>query len=133
LLGCFLWFGIVAHVEAGAAQIAPTAPSAPVAPVVVATNTATAASTPVAPIAPSQQAPSAQVAPIAPIAPPANPAPAATTVYPNSLITEGSNYLGTNSAFWITNPPYGNAVSGYTNRLIYQNSLTNAVSPVAGH
>lgn len=108
--------------NAPTASVAPTPPPAPVAPVGIA---------PIAPIAP--------VAPIgsstlAPAAPPVIPAPIAPTapggasgagyIYaPGAAVSGYTNNISaggkTNSVYWITNSPYGNPTSGYTNKSIH--------------
>jgi len=127
LAGCLVNFSFIADVMAGAAAVAPLAPSASVAPAAtVSTNTAIAPSAPTAPVGSSPIAPAAQAAPVASIAPPANPAPAApASVPPNATNAVMPYYLNTNTMHWLTNPPNGNPAIGYTNHLIFKNSLTN--------
>jgi hypothetical protein len=101
--------GTTPIVLAGSATVAPTAPAAPSAPVASSPSEPTASVAPTAPIAPSPLAPTA---PTAPEAPPASTAPSAPV--PNQT-TNITGYGNTNSVYWITNAPYGNPVSGYTN------------------
>jgi hypothetical protein len=104
-------FGVEPLILAGIAPIAPTAhtaPSAPVAP--------SPADGPAPPIAPSPVGPTAPIAPAAPQAPAAAPAVTAPSAAVPSIHTNVvARYGNTNSVYWITNAPYGNPVSGYTN------------------
>ncbi|MGH7943095.1 MAG: hypothetical protein ACREFR_18710 [Limisphaerales bacterium] len=86
---------------APAARVAPTAPRGPQAPV-----------------APTSRVSSAPIAPVAP-----TPAQGVNSNFSNAYtsrdFTNGiptAYFKNTNSVYWATNPPYGNPLSGYTNR-----------------
>jgi hypothetical protein len=107
--------------NAPTASVAPPPTPAPVAPV------GTAPIAPIAPVAPIGSSPLAPAAPPVTVAPIAPSAPgafgggytyvsgAAVVVYTNG-VSAGSK---TNSVYWITNSPYGNPTSGYTNKSIH--------------
>jgi hypothetical protein len=115
---------------AAPAPIAGQAKVAPIAPQTVAPNGPIA---PVAPIGPMPSvAPTAPVtiAPIANLAhvpptPPQSLNPNSPYAYTYTYVSNSPNFsngiptgYSTNSVYWITNPPYGNPVSGYTNNTI---------------
>jgi hypothetical protein len=129
LLGCLLILSVMAEVFAGSAAVAPVAQTASVASVAnVASNTPVEPAATTAPVGSSPIAPQAQSAMVAPIAP-----AAPSSVPPNLTNAVMPYYLDTNTAHWLTNPPNGNPALGYTNRLVFPNTLTNNPTQVLGH
>jgi hypothetical protein len=109
---------------AGNAPIAPAAPPPTPAPVAPVPSAPIAPIAPVAPIGSSDIAPAAPQPSWAPIAPAASDIPGVTYTYtPGAAVGIISNSAPgggrTNSVFWITNAPYGNPTSGYTNKSVH--------------
>lgn len=111
---------------ARSANVAPVAPT-PIAPGATVGPIAPIGAMPsVAPVAPVNIAPIANLAPVAPIPPQSVnsnvPYAYTYTYYTNSpYFSNGipAGYFNNrNSVHWITNPPYGNPMSGYTNRAV---------------
>ncbi len=129
---------IIHYLPAGSAPPAAQAPVArsanvaPIAPTPIAPGANVGPIAPIgampqaAPVAPVNVAPIANLAPVAPIPPQSvnSNVPYAYTYSYYSNSTYFSNgipagyFRNRNSVHWITNPPYGNPTSGYTNRSV---------------
>jgi len=142
LIAVVFALAVVRYLTAGSAPIAAPAPVArqanvaPIAPSPAAPNGPVAPTAPIGATPPAAPVAPVNIAPIAPVAPaPSTPPqsgngnsgyvytyPYTYSYYSNSpYFSNGvpTGYLrNRNSVHWITNPPYGNPVSGYTNQSV---------------